>query len=703
VDAIGARCKTLYLRSTLAAWLLLASAAWDGGAHAAEGMWTFDNFPSATVAARYGFGPDAAWLDRVRAAAVRLSSGCSASVVSADGLVLTNHHCVLDCVQSLASARHHYVEDGFVTHKRAEEKPCPGMQAEILESMTDVTAQMSAAIQAAEPAAITQARDAAMADIEQRACAGERNAHCQVVSLYQGSQYQLYRYRSYHDVRLVFAPELAVAFFGGDLDNFNFPRFCLDSALLRLYEDGAAARTPAHLRWRRDAPAAGELVFVAGNPGATSRLATIAQLAQQRDVVIPARQLMRAELRGRLTEFAALGEAQRRAATAELFTLENTYKAFAGMEKALQDAQFFELKMQQERQLRARLAEQPLLARQIGDPWSVIALATAQYNSLFLPHDFLEQRAGSFSALYQYARTLVRGAAERDKPSAQRLREFADSNLPLLQRGLLDPRPVCVELERMALSYWLAKTREYLTADSSAARNLLGDESPERLAARLINGTRLADPKVRAALWTGGSAAIAASDDALIQFVRAHDADARAVRTLYEQQVEGPIMRASEAIARARFALDGAGPYPDATFTLRLSYGDVAGWSDRGQTVKPFTTIGALYERANGAEPFRLPARWLQARARLDPDIPLDVATTNDIIGGNSGSPLIDAEGRIVGAVFDGNIYCAGGYYRYDGRINRSIAVLTAAIGPALREVYQLPQLADELESGSSH
>ena len=619
-------------------------------------------------------------------------------MVTKDGLVLTNHHCVVGCEQTLSTAEHDYVTQGFLTHARSEERLCPGMQAEILRQITDVTPQVQNAIAAGDPKDAIKSRDAATAKIADEACHGDATSRCQVVSLYQGGQYKLYKYRKYSDVRLVFAPEFAVSFFGGDPDNFNFPRFCLDSAFLRLYENGQPVQTATHLRWRRNAPAAGEVVFVAGNPGSTSRLDTRSQLEMQRDWQIPVRQLVRSELRGRLSEYSQIGPEQKRTAGELLFGVENSFKAFYGQQRALLDPPFWSRLMSEKDELHSRVTSNPQLAADIGDPWKEIDGAIGSYQRIFLAHDFLEARAGSVSQLYQYARTLVRGAAERSKPSAERLRGYADSDLPLLEKELLDPQPIYPDIERIGLTLWLLKTREYLTVDDPLVRHLLGSESPEALAQRLVSGTQLADPKVREALWRGGAAAVDASDDPLIRFVRDTDADARTLRTRYEQEVQGPITRGQEKLARARFKVYGDAVYPDATFTLRLSYGSVEGWTYHGETVAPFTNFGGLYARATGSEPFRLPQRWLDAKGRIDPQTPLDMSTNNDIIGGNSGSPVIDREGRVVGAIFDGNIHSLGGDFGFDPQLNRAVAVLTTAIGPALRNVYGLSALADELE-----
>ena len=687
------------LRKSILASILCAVFLGAQPVHADEGMWTFDNFPSSKVKERYGFAPDGAWLDHVRESAVRLTTGCSASVVSKDGLVLTNHHCVVGCEQTMSTAAQDYVAQGFLTHARSEERQCPGMQAEILRQITDVTAQVQSAIAAGDPKDAIKSRDAATAKIADEACQGDATSRCQVVSLYKGGQYKLYKYRKYSDVRLVFAPEFSISFFGGDLDNFNFPRFCLDSAFLRLYENGQPVQTTTHLKWRRSAPAAGEVVFVAGNPGSTSRLDTRSQLEMQRDWQIPIRQLVRSELRGRLIEYSQRGAEQRRTAGDSLFVVENSFMAFYGQQRALLDPTFFAGLMQERNDLRNRVKADPQLTAAVGDPWQQIDTAIDSYRQIFRAHDFLEARAGSISELFGYARILVRGAAERSKPSAARLRGYADSDLPLLEKQLLDAQPIYPDIERIGLTLWLSKTREYLTVDNPLVQRLLGRESPEALAERLISGTHLADPKVREALWRGGEAAVEASDDPLIRFVRATDPDARALRTRYEQEVEGPITRGQEKLARARFKVHGDSVYPDATFTLRLSFGSIEGWTYQGQTVTPFTNLGGLYARATDSEPFRLPQRWVAAKNRIDPQTPFNVSTNNDVIGGNSGSPLIDREGRVIGAIFDGNIHSLGGEFGFDPRLNRAIAVLTAAIGPALRNVYALPALADELEA----
>jgi hypothetical protein len=685
------------IRPRISVVLALAGAFAASSAGADEGMWTFDNFPAAAVQKAYGATIDQAWLDRVQRAAVRLTSGCSASLVSGAGLVLTNHHCVVECVQNLSTPQQDLVKSGVFTRGREDERKCPGVQAEVLTQIADVTARVRRAGEKAGTARFVQARDAEAAAIETEACAKDPRSRCQVISFYRGGEYKLYRYRKFEDVRLVFAPEFQAAFFGGDPDNFNFPRYALDGAFVRLYEDGAPARTPDFLRWNSAPPKAGEPVFVAGNPGGTDRLMTVAQLETQRDLVLPIGQLQRSELRGRLIRFSEEGPEQKRIATDPLFGVENSFKVFYGRQFALNNPALIATKRREEAELRSKVAADRTLAAATGDPWAEIATAQAAYAELYLPYRQLEQFPPAYSELMEYARTLVRGAQERAKPASDRLPEFADSRLALLERQLLDAKPIDPALEEIYLSFWLSKTREYLTVDDPQVRRLLGSESPEGLARRLANGTRLADPAVRKALWTGGLAAIRASDDPLIKFALAADPDARAARSAWETKVAGPVDRAAGRIAEARFAVYGDTVYPDATFTLRLSYGRVDGWSHRGRTVPPFTHFKGLFERATGAEPFDLAPRWAAAKDRLNPNTVFDISSTNDIIGGNSGSPLINARGEVIGAVFDGNIHSLGGNYGYDAELNRTISVSTAAMTEALRTVYGQETLLQEL------
>lgn len=677
-------------------YLLACTVLCGAPAYADEGMWTFDNFPAATVRARYGVDITPAWLDHVRNNAVRLSTGCSASIVSSNALVLTNNHCVAECAQDLSSAGHDYYTHGYTALNASEERKCAGMQAEILTSISDVTPQMTAAGKGLTGDALVKARTAVSSNIEKQNCPDTTHDRCQVVNLYHGGQYKLYKYRKYSDVRLIFSPGVQTAFFGGDPDNFNFPRYDLDSAFVRLYENGAPVKTPDHLKWNASPPRAGEPVFVAGNPGGTDRQLTMAQLATQRELTLPVTALRLSELRGRLLRFSEESPENRRIAQDLLFGLENSYKVYFGRLFTLNDDAFLAAKARDEAALRANpAAQRSLAASGTPDPWATIAIAAQQMRNLYLPYTFVE-RGPTGSQLFSYAKSLVRAAAERQKPSAERLPGYADSQLPLLEKQVLDVVPVYPSLEQQTLEFWLSKAREYLTADDPNTKLLLGRDSPEALSARLAT-SRLGDAAVRKGLWDGGWAAVKASNDPMIQYVLRIDPEARRLLTDWNEKVEGPTTAASEALARARFAAFGTSVYPDATFTLRLSYGQIAGWNEKGRDVPPFTYFGGLYERATGMEPFKLDPRWVAAKNKLNPQTVFNISTTNDIIGGNSGSPLINARAEVIGAVFDGNIHSIGGDYGYDPANNRAVAVSAAAVSEALRKVYGANNIADEL------
>ncbi len=677
--------------------LCVCLGAFASPARADEGMWTFDDFPAGRVERSLGVRLGRDWLDHVRGASVRLTTGCSASMVSPEGLALTNHHCVMACEQSLSSQAADYIDEGFLTDARADERRCPGMQAEILVGIVDVTGRIFAASAGKVGGDYVTAREGAISSAERAACGADPRLRCQVIGFFGGGLFKVYKYRIYADVRLVFAPEFAAAFFGGDSDNFNFPRFDLDCAFLRLYDGGKPAATPDFLAWSRPAPEAGEAVFVSGNPGATERAFTVAQLESQRDIAIPIGVAQRLDLRGRLIQFAAESPDHGRIATDSIFAQENSLKVLQGRAQALRDPAFLAARRAEEAQLKARLAVDPKLAAQIGDPWAEIAQAQKAYGDQYIVWRQLEGAAGGGAQLFGYARTLVRAALERPKPSAQRLPEFADSRLALLQKTLFDDKLASLELDTLYLEFWFSKTRESLGADAPATLVFLGGQSPEALARRLIQGSGLADPARRRALWDGGLAAIQASDDPLIAYVLATDPYSRAARQLWEDEVEGPNDRASERIARVRLAALGRSLYPDATFSPRLSYGQVAGWDEGPARIAPFTTLAGLYDRATGNEPFRLPARWLAAKANLDQATVLDFVTTNDITGGNSGSPVVNAKGEIVGTAFDGNRPSIAGDYAYDGAVNRTVVVATGAISEALAKVYGRAALVREL------
>ena len=682
----------------LASVALLAFAATS--ARAEEGMWTYDNFPIARANQTLGTNIDQAFLDRVRLSSVKFG-GCSAGVVSGQGLVMTNNHCVATCVANLSTPQQQYGETGFTPKTREEERKCPGATAEILTDISDVTERMHKAGEGLDGQAFTQAREAEAGRIETEACGADPKIRCQVVSLYRGGQFKLYKFRKYTDVRLAWAPEDRAATFGGDLDNFSFPRFAIDAAFIRLYEDGKPVETPTHFVWNADKPTEGEAVFVSGNPGATQRLLTMDQLATIRDVVLPLDQLIASELRGRLIRYSEEGEDQAFIAMDPIVGVENTYKRGLGRMRALTDADFIQAKAAAEADFMQRYAAADANG---SNPWEALKTIQPLARELYAPTALLEggtamgtTSVAGGSQLFQWAKAIVRGAQERAKPSDQRLAEFADSRLPGVESGLFAEKPTYPELEQIRLEWWLSKTREWLTVDSPYVRTLLGKEIPEDLSARVVAGTRLADPAVRRALWTGGLAAVQASDDPMIQYVLSIDADARAVRADWENKVKAPTDRASEQLAAARFAAYGDAVYPDATGTLRLTYGRVEGSDVPGQRFGAFTTFAGLWDRATGAEPFKVAPKLLAARDRIDPNAVMDMAVSTDTIGGSSGSPVVNARGEIIGANFDSTVLTQRNAYGYDRAVNRSVIVTTQAVTVALRDVYGMDHLVEEL------
>ncbi|MGA7355735.1 MAG: S46 family peptidase [Candidatus Cybelea sp.] len=663
-------------------------------ARADEGFWTFDNFPTAKVAAKYHFTPSPAWLDHVRRASLRLtgSTGCSASFISRNGLIMTNHHCAVGCVSSLSTSAADYVKNGFYAKSRSDEVKCPGLEADQLLTISDVTQEHLAATKGKIGKAYTDATRAENAKL-QRACVSDPALRCDVVSLYQGGVYDVYTYRRYRDVRLAFVPEYSVAQFGGDPDNFNFPRFDFDVALLRAYEKGQPASTPEYLHWSPHGSSAGQLVFVAGNPGRTTRGNTIAQLEYLRDIALPWYFGNLAELRGRLAEYAAQSPEAARRSKDLRFGIENEYKRQFGGLEALLDPAFFASLQEKERILRAAVAARPALQSRYGNAWAQLAAVQKQRARLFLS-SYYKYPNGTY---WNFAQTLVRLPVEKAKPDAQRLPEFSDAALVTLPDELFDPSPIYPDLEDVQLEFFFDDLRRQFGPDDSYVKLALQGRSPEAQAQYLIGNTRLSDVAYRKTLYEGGEAALESSTDSFIVLARSLDAQMRAVQAEYENMVINPTDQLSGQIAKARFAIMGTSVYPDGTFSLRLSYGAVEGFSDDRGTFTPFTTIGGLFARASGADPYVLPSSWLNARSSLDMETPMNLSTTNDVIGGNSGSPLINTDAQVVGLVFDGNIHSLGGYYGYDPRLNRTISVDSRALIEGLSKVYHADRLLAEI------
>lgn len=685
------KCMNLLTR------VLALSMALTPSMHADEGMWTFNNFPSKTLAAKYGFAPSQSWLDHVRLSSLRIAGGCSASFISVQGLVMTNHHCVVDCVEQISTPNQNFVETGFAAKAVAEERKCPDFELDQLVEIRDVTKEVQGAMAGKTGDDANKALHAKQAELQQ-SCGSDAGVRCDVVSLYHGGIYDLYRYKRYTDVRLVFAPEFTVAQFGGDPDNFNFPRFDFDIGLVRAYEGDKPVASHDYLRWSRNGSKDGDLVFVSGNPGGTSRELTMAQLTFERDTAFPYDLPETAEYRGQLEEFVTRGQEQAREAREQLFFVENDFKAEFGRQGALLDPQFFGGKRQEEQHLRAAVAADPKLAAD-ASAWDDIAQIQRVRGQLFTHH--IDGEFNYFSAPLHYAIALVRAAEERAKLNTERLPEYTDQSLVQVKQALSAPVPVYKDLEELNMALMFKQLQRDMGADDPFVRKMLGAESPDQMAHRLMAGTHLDDAKVRENLYNGGQSAIAASNDPLIRFAALVNDDLLAMRKDYEARVDAPTRAAAERIAKARFAVYGTSVDPDATFTARLSYGSVKGFEDaQGKFVQPYTTIEGLFHRASGAPPFVLPESWLKAKATMNLSLPMNLSTTNDIIGGNSGSPLIDRDANVVGLIFDGNIFSLGGDYGYDAAKNRAVAVDSRALLEGLRKVYHLDHVVDEIEAG---
>jgi len=672
-------------------------------ARADEGMWIYNNFPKQKIASKYKFEPTDRWLTEARLSSVRLAGGCSGSFVSATGLVMTNHHCAHSCIEHLSNAKKNFVKEGFFAPTTKDEVKCPEVELNQLVGIEDVTATVQGATKGLTGKEFHAAHKGVLARIEKECAGTNERVRCDAVTLYHGGRYDLYKYKRFQDVRLVFAPEFAIAFFGGDPDNFMFPRFDLDVSFLRAYEDGRPARTENHFRWSKGGAKEGQLTFVSGHPGGTDRDLTLAELEYQRDVALPDILLALAEYRGAVTQFRKLSPEHHRIAEAELFSVENSFKALRGRMQALMDRKLLEEKSAREKNLRAQVAADEGKQKLYGAAWDEIARALDQFKKMRKRYYFIEYgRLAQKSRLYGLAKTLTRYADESKKPNEERLREYRETALPTLKQHLFSRAPIYEELETFKLVFGLTKLREELGADDPIVKQILGTRSPEELAAELVKGSKLKDPAVRKQLFEGGKAAVEASDDSMIRFFRSIDGEARRLRKIYDEEISAVEKKNNELIAKARFEVEGTSNYPDATFTLRLSYGQVRGYEENGRQIGPFTYLGGTFERATGREPFKLPPSWLDAQAQLRPSTPMNFTTDNDIIGGNSGSPVFNQDLEIVGLIFDGNIHSLGGDYGFDDSVNRAISVGSEAIIEALEKIYKARRIVEELKPGGA-
>ncbi len=670
------------------------------GARAEEGMWTFDNVPRAAIEAKYGVKVTDPWLDHLRLSSLRLEGGCSGSFVSGDGLVLTNHHCVEACIQELSSAGKDLVADGFYAKTAAEEHRCEAFEVSTLIQLENVSDKIAAAIQGLDSAAAYPVRQAAKTKLEAdcEKASGDKAIRCEIVNLYSGGQNWLYTYRRYQDVRLVFAPEISIANFGGDPDNFNFPRYDLDMAILRVYEGGKPLRSEQHLTWNPAGATAGEPVFVTGHPGKTNRQLTVDQLQTRRAAILPLRLYLASELRGRLIQFGKLGPEQARVMLTDLLRIENGLKVGRGQLAALLDPDFDRRKTEQEMAFRKAVAAStnPEVKAAEG-AWDEISHAQRVYRAIFPRYVLVELRQGFLGDLFHHARILVRAADERAVPNTERLREYTETQLPSLALEIGSKAPIALDLEELELGFGLEKLREWLGPDDPLVKKVLGDRSPDEVAHAAVTGTKLTAPAFRQALWDGGKAAIDASDDPMIRLARLVEPDGRTVLDRFIKEVEAKETSATERISRARFLIEGTSVYPDASATLRLTFGAVEGWDEGGKEVGPFATFGALFPRVTGKDPFALPDSWLAAKPKLDLTKTLNFVSTTDITGGNSGSPVVDKNGHLVGLCFDGNIHSIGGSLWFDSVKNRTVAVDSGGMLEALRKVYGADRLVAEL------
>jgi Peptidase S46 len=668
-----------------------------------EGMWLITDPPRELLKQKYQFELTDAWLERVQNASVRFNSGGSGSFVSADGLAVTNHHVGADALQKLSPKDRDYYRDGFYAHSRAEELKCPDLELNVLRSIEDVTGRVNGAVKPEmNPAQAFAARRAVMADIEKESL-DKTGLRSDVVTLYQGGLYHLYRYKKYTDVRLVMAPEYGIASFGGEVDNFEFPRHCLDVCFFRVYENGQPLHVEHYLKWSAKGPREGDLVFVSGNPGSTNRLDTLAHLRHRRDSTLPYSMGRLRAQEALLIQFSEASPEQARMAQKDLQRVANSRKAIAGQYQGLLDPAILDRKATEERDLRAKVAADPSKEQSYGGAWERIAGAQKALGEFEREYALIERGDAFDSELFQMARHLVRLAVEKPKRNADRLREYRDSNLESLELRLFSPAPIHRELEQAKLAGSLSFLAENLGGDHPLMTRVLAGRAPGPRAAELVAATRLVDPAERRKLADGGPAAVEASNDAMIELARMIDPEARKLRNRFETEVEEVERQGYGQIARARFELLGTGIPPDATFTLRLAFGVVGGYQSDGLDVPYATTFGSAFARAaqqGQRPPFVLPSRWIKGRGRLDLTTPLNFVSTADTIGGNSGSPVLNRAGELVGINFDRNRHGLVRNFVYSDEQARHIAVHSRAVLEALGALYDAAPLLEELRTG---
>ncbi len=688
-------------------WLLCACVALSlaGLAVADEGMWLFNHPPTQKIKAKYNFTLTPQWLDHTRLSSVRFNNGGSGSFVSADGLTFTNHHVAQTCLYGLSTKERDLYKTGFYAKTQADEAKCPDLELNVLVGIEDVTDKVNAGITPAMPAAEVGTRQRANMSTIEADCAKSTGLRCDVVTLYSGGVYDLYKYKKYTDVRLVFAPEFQTAFFGGDPDNFEYPRYDLDITFFRVYENDKPAKLDNFLKWSQAGVKDGELVFVSGHPGSTGRLLTMAQLEFLRDESYPMALDFLARRIKLLEQYSAQSAEQARQAQEDFFGYQNSFKAIKGYQSGLLDKALMAKKAADEQKMKAAVLNDPKKKQEFGDPWGAIAQSMSAEKTFFVPLTLLDRR--SAGDLVRYARTIVRGAEERQKPNAERLREFRESALPSVEQNLFAANPVYKPLNVLFLADWLQELKQKLPNDP-AVRQTLNSKDPSALAREIVDNSKLDDPAVRKELWQGGQKALDASTDPMIAFIKIIDPEARKYRKEYDDKVDAVERRQGAVLAKIRFAQEGTSVPPDATFTLRLSYGTVEGFIEDGRgSVAPkgahvpyFTTMGGAFDHAakhNFKPPYDLAESWIKAKPQLKLNTALNFISTPDIIGGNSGSPVVNEKDEVVGIIFDGNIQSLPWRFVYEDVIGRSVSVDARGIVEALRTIYHADRVVDEL------
>ncbi|MFM7516431.1 MAG: S46 family peptidase [Pirellula sp.] len=686
----SSKLKRLFIALAIASNLLPSTTI--STARADEGMWLFNALPKKQLSTKYNFEPTQQWIDHVMLSSVRFNSGGSASFVSSNGLVLTNHHVAADTLFKLSTAEHNYNEDGFLAKTFEEEIPATDLELNQLISIEDVTAKVNEAVKSdMAPADAFKARQAAMAQIEKESL-DKTGLRSDVVTLYGGGRYHLYRYKKYTDVRLVWAPEAASAFFGGDADNFEYPRYCLDVTLFRVYEDGKPAKIDHYLKMDPNGAKDGDLVFVSGNPGRTRRILTSDAVEYQRDTALPRTLIMLRRKEIALQQYGLEGPEQTRRGRDDLFGIQNSRKAYTGMLAGIQDPSFVESKRKSEQEIFSTLKSDPKLSSLSG-AWDTIRQLQDKRREM------ITKGASLRTQLAGFAEKIVLMATEDTKPSAQRLREFRDSARQSLEQELFSEVPVYEDLERMLLADELSRLAEDRGGNDPLVKSVLAGKSSRARATEIIAGTKLGNAQARKELAKQGLDGIKNSTDPLVDMIRKIEPEYRKIREATEA-IDEQERQAYAKVTEAKFAVGGDSVYPDATFTLRLSYGAVSGYESNGKQIPSSTKLGGAFEHEKvhlEKDPWVLPKSWHAAKDKINPDVPFNFVSTCDIIGGNSGSPVVSRDGAMVGIIFDGNIESLPGDFYYSDKQARSVSVHIAGVLEAMRKIYQAGHLADQM------